>query len=785
MNPMRYAVRAFRKNPAFTIPAIVALALGVGAATAIFSVVDCVLLRPLPYPESNRLVSVAVAFTDGAEILTSTEFLNWRRDNHVLESFAAQGAGGPASLIGPDGASAVTLQKVTVGFLTTLRVKPLLGRDFLPADEPPGAPSVAILSYSLWQSRFAGDYSVIGRSINLDGTLYQVAGVLPPDFRYMPSLAPLDVLLPIQIAPSFYTDRREMRAWHTIGRLRSGVTVEQPRADFAPLLAAVTRDTARVMRRFYSGSQLRIVPYSDYITGGVRPLLMLLLGGVGCVLLIACANVANLLLARGAGRRREMAVRVALGASRGRLVRHLLAESFALALAGGAAGAALSFAAIPLMRNLMAHKLPRIADLTVDLRILAFALLLSLATGIIFGLMPALAAARTAVDESLKRSPGRAGAWLVAGELALSLTLLVSAGLLFQSLWRQQHKSIGFDPDHLLVADLSLKGTRIAQAPQQALDERLAQIPGVAAWTVTDGLPPHGGCCSVTLARPGIPPRPIQGRGDLTVVRHVTPGYFATLRIPLHRGRLLNDRDRDDGDAAVVINESLARLYFPGEDPIGKVLMRPARTVVGIVADTRNDGLNAAVMPEVMLPLSGTSGSVQVAIRSSGDPLLVARDLQRQLHDLDPLIRASLRTMREEFQEQTAQPRFTTGLFSIFAAVAMALAMVGIYGVIAFAVAARAREIGIRMALGADGARVVLLMLRNAALPIVAGVAFGIAGSLASARYLRTILYDIKPTDPATYAILAIALAIIAFAATLLPARRASRVDPAIVLRAE
>jgi putative ABC transport system permease protein len=787
---MRYAVRALRKNPAFTIPAILALALGVGAATAIFSIVDCVLFRPLPYPEPGRLISVAVAFPDGAELVPSTEFLNWRRDNRVLESFAAQGAGGQGSLIGADGATPVTFQKVTVGFLGTLRVKPLLGRDFLPGDEPPGSPNVAILSYSLWQNRYARDRGIVGRSINVDGTLYQVAGVLPPEFRYMPSLAPLDVLLPIQIAPSFFTDRREMRAWHTIGRMKPGVTVEQARAAFGPLLAAARRDTARLMPRFYPGTQLQILPYRDYVARGVRTALLLLLGGVACVLLIACANVANLLLARGAGRRREMAVRAALGATRGRLVRHLLTESLTLALAGGLAGSVVCFATIPAIRSLMAHKLPRVADLTVDLRVLAFALLLSIATGIAFGLMPAFAAARTAVNESLKRGPGRAGSWLVAVELALSLTLLVSAGLLFQSLWRLQHKSIGFDPDHLLVATIPLRGTRISQDPRPPIEQHVAQIPGVVSWAIADGVPPNGGCCGVTLSRPGMPARPVQSRADLAMMRYVSPAYFNALHIALHRGRLLNEHDPDADGGAVVINEALVRHYFADEDPIGQKLLRPARTIVGVVADAKNDGLNAPVAPEILLPLDRipldrSSGRVHVALRLAGDPLLVARALQQQLHEIDPLIRANVRTMREEFQEQTAQPRFTTGLFGVFALVALALALVGIYGVIAFTVASRTREIGIRMALGADGARVVRLVIRDAAVPVAAGVVLGIAGSIAAGRYLGSVLYDIKATDPVTYAIVAVLLALIAFAATLLPARKASQVDPAIVLRAE
>ena len=782
MHQLRYAVRGLYRHPGFTVPAIVALALGISAATAIFSVVDCILLRPLPYPEPDRLVSVGAIFPDGAEILPSTEFLRWRENNRSLESFAAQGALAQSSLIEPDGAWSVMTQKVTVSFLSTLRVRPSLGRDLLPGDGVTGAPNVALISHALWQSRFGGDKKAVGRSINLDGALYQVVGVLPASFRYLPSLAPVDVLMPIPIAPSFLTDRAQMRAWRAIGRLRRGVSVAQVQAEFSALLAAATRDTAREMPRLYPGSRMHVAPYRDFLTGGVRAALLLLLGGVGCVLLIACANVANLLLARGAGRQREIAIRAALGASSGRLVRHLLTESVALAAAGGALGTSLCFAAIPAIRNLMAHKLPRISDLTVDGRILGFALLISLATGMLFGVMPSLRTSRSGLSESMKRSTGRAGMWLVAGEMALSLTLLVCAGLLFQSLWRAENRHLGFDAGHLLVANVSLRGTRLAQASPSVIEEQLARIPGAVSWAVADGLPPNGGCCGVTLGRPGKPFTPVQDRGDLTIVRNVTPGYFATMGIALKRGRLPDAHDTD----VVLINETLSRRLFPGEDPVGQPLLaRPTRTVIGVVADAKNEGLSAPVNPEVIVPLAKLAGVVQVGLRSSGDPALVARSLDQVLRAMDPLVMARVRTMREQFQDQTAQPRFLSGLFGLFAGVALALGMVGIYGVMAFAVAGRTREIGIRMALGADAASVSRMVLSDAALPVAAGVVLGACGSLAIGRYLRSLLYDIKPTDPATYAGVAVLLAMVAFSATWAPARRASRVDPAVVLRAE
>ena len=779
---LRYAVRTLYNRPAFTIPAILALALGIGATATIFSVVDCVLLRPLPYPESDRLVSVGVLSPDGAEMLPSTEFLNWSRVTRTLEGFAAQGAGGPGSLMAPDGATPVVFQKVTAPFLATLRVHPAVGRDFLPSDGALGAPNVTIVSDTFWRTQMHHDPAAVGKSVNIDGVLYQVIGVLPASFRYMPRLDSLDVLLPLQIGPSFYTDRAQMRGWHAIGRLKAGVTVQQARAEFGSLLAGAIRDTAHSMPRLYSGAKLRLLPYLDFISGRARSALLLLLGGVGCLLAIACANVANLLLARGAGRRRELAVRAALGASRVRLVRQLLTESLVLAVAGGVAGSAIAFAAIPGIRAAMAHKLPRIADLTVDLPMLAFALLLTLGTGLVFGLPPALRASRWALSESMKRSSGRAGMWLAAAELALSLSLLVSAGLLMQSLWRAQHRHLGFDAEHLLVADLNLKGTSVSKAPQAVLEERLARIPGAVSWTITDGLPPDGGCCGVTFARPGRPSLPAAARGDLIAVRDVTPAYFSTLHITLQSGRFFDAHDTN----VMVINESLARRFFPGEDPIGQAMMpKQPHTIVGVIADTKNDGLSSAPVPEAILPFQGSAASVHVALRSTGDPTLVAGALREQLHELDPLIAANIHTMEEQFQTQTAQPRFLSGLFAIFAFSALALGMVGIYGVMAFTVASRTREFGIRMALGADRARVVRLVLRDAAGPVCAGIVLGLAGCAAAARSLQSLLYDIRATDPTTYVFVALLLAAVAFAASLAPARRAGQVDPAVVLRAE
>jgi len=714
--------------------------------------------------------------------LASTEYLNWERANHVFDGFAAIGRNGTSSLIDPGGSARIATARVTANFLATLRVSPVAGRDFLPEEGRTGAPDVVILSYGVWQSRFGGEPGAIGKSVNIDGFVCRVIGILPKGFVYLPNLTVPDALIPLQISPDFYWDRNQMRGWQAIGRLKPGVTLAQARANFELLFAAARLDFPRL---YHDRVDLRVVPYRDRLTGEVRLVLMLLLGAVACVLLIACGNVANLLLARGAARRKELAVRVALGARRWRLVRQLLTESVVLAVFGGAAGTAIAFGVVRILRASAAVRFPRIAELTVDLRVLAFAFLLSLGTAMLFGLAPAWSASRIDI-RGVRRRPALRGL-LVAAQLGLSLTLLVSSCLLFQSLWRLQHKNLGFQPDNLMAADISLRGSRFAANPVATfypeLRDRVLRNAGTVSVAFADGLPPNGGCCASVFIREGVPRVPGKTRADLVVVRSVSPAYFETVAIPLKRGHLLTATGRD----AVVINETLARHFFPGEDPIGIRIGMPLRAIVGIVADVKNDGLSADVMPEMIVPLGTAAAidSIQVLVRSLGDTGVAASTLRTELRNLDPRMLVSIHTMREQFARETSQPRFQSAMFGSFAGVALLLAMIGIYGVAAFTVASRTKEIGIRMALGADAPRVVRLILRDIALPVAAGIAAGVAGSVGSSRYLGTLLYDIKPTDPLTYAGVAALMAAAAMLASLAPARRACRVDPVNVLRAE
>lgn len=767
MNDLRFASRTLRHNPSFTLVAIVALALGIGATTAIFSVVDAVLLRPLPYPESDRLVSVSMKFPgQDPFFVPSWDYLDWVRDNRVLDAYAAMGRIWKEPLQLPDEPVSVRAVRVTPNILEVLRVSPLLGRGFVAGD----ASTQLLISHALWQTSFAGDPKILEKSVNFDGSQRRIVGVLPPGFTF-PSNLHIDALVPLKIPVNGDEARKVGAAWDTIGRLRNSVNFAQARANFETLFAA----SVAAEPRMYRNVQLRLMPFQERLTGSMRSVLLILLAGVGSVLLIACANVANLLLARATARQREIAIRLALGASRLRLIRQLLTESLLISSIGGAAGVLIATTVVRALRALGPEDFPRIGEITVDLRALAFALVAALVTALIFGLAPALSATRP-VGRFARSGPL---GLLVAVEIALSLTLLIGASLLFQSLWRLQHKNIGFEPGHILTATLS---TPRALSEMHSL---VAAIPGVETVAFTDSLPPNGGINGHTFSREGRPlPEPFH-RGDNMTDRHVTPGYFEAMRVPLLRGRWLTDADPPE---SAVVNQTLVRLYFPGEDPIGKkidLLSKAPKTIVGVVADTKNGDLSRAPMPEMDLPLVSAQNGISIILRTFGDPILAASALRQGLHSLDPRMLVTVRTMNQQFDEMTARPRFNGFLFGSFAGIALLLAAVGVYGVISFTVARRTQEIGIRMALGADRNRVIRLVLRDAMVPTAFGIAAGLLGAIAASRSLASLLYDIKPTDPATYILASLALGAVGFAAALLPARRAASVDPMTVLKAE
>jgi putative ABC transport system permease protein len=777
LGDLRYALRVLRLNPGFASAAIVALGLGIGAATAIFSVFDIVLLRGLPFPGADRLVTVVLtqphrrdSMAGKMDFVVSREYLNWTVSNRVFESYAARWYSINQAVLA-DGDRAVEIRpcRVTTNFLATLGVAPVLGRAFMADESRMETATPMIISYGLWQDKFAGDRRVLGRSVTLDGAPVTIVGVTPKNF-YFPASLRVDAMTPIKYNLADVLSGKTMGGWETFGRLKPGVSISQARADFLTLFAA----SAAADHVFYKGDvEISLMPMQERLTGNVRAALWILLAGVGCVLLIACANVANLLLARASGRQKEIATRAALGARRFRLIRQLLTESALLGLVGGAAGAALAWIAVLVLRRVGPEELPRIAELSIDWRVLAFAVLISLVTGIAFGLAPALSATRTAVRF------GRSGPrdFLVAAEIALSLTLLIGAGLLIESLWRMRHNDPGFAPENLITANVSARGARLVD-----LRDRLMALPGTQSVALADSLPPDGGSSLGVFSRQGRPLPEPGHRGDNRLNRHVGAGYFETLRIPLKRGRWFTEGDRPD---VVVINEALAREFFPGENPLGQrvdVLRGSAgKTIVGIVGDVKNQGLGKAPMAEEYEPLGGGERELYVMVRTLAGPSTAAAVL-REI-DLQGL--ASMHTMNDHFDQLTARPRFNGALFGSFAGVALLLAMVGVYGVVSFTVARRAFEIGVRMALGADRARILRMILRHALIPTGAGIGAWLAGSVVVSRYLVALLYDVKPVDPFLYATVAGVLGVVAVGAALVPARRAALVDPVAVLRAE
>jgi len=777
MNDFRFALRTLLRNPSFTVAAILALALGIGATTAIFSVVDAVLLKPLPYPQPDRLVSVAMRFPgpggDGfLYFIPSWDYLDWSRDNKVFESYAAMGRIRQEPLILPDASVSVMEARVSTNLLDVLEVSPVQGRRFIPEDGRMDAAGPILISYPLYQSKFASDPRILEKSVQFDGGVRRIAGVLPPGFIF-PSNQRVDILVPLTLPVDASRARAIGAAWDTIARMKPGIGLAQARANIETLF-----DASRAFEpRMYKGVQLQVMPFQEHLSGPIRSVLLILLGGVACVLLIACANVANLLLARATMRQREIATRSALGASRFRLIRQLLSESILIACIGGGAGVFLAVAAVKILKTFAPADFPRIAEVAVDLRVLAFALFAALATGIVFGLAPALSATKPA--GRFARSGPRS--LLVAAEIGLSLALLIVASLLFESLWRLQHKNIGFLPEHVISATTSTPSSI------DDIRRRIASIPGISSIAFSDSLPPQPGINYHTFSREGRPlPGPFQ-RGGNTTDRHVSPAYFETLGIPLLKGRLFSAADPPN---TAIVNQTLVKTFFPGEDPMGKQidqLSKSPKTIIGIVADSKNLDLNQPPIPEMDCPLPPTAADVniRIVVRTVGDPLLTASALREELHSLDPRMLVTVRTMNQQLDELTARPRFNGLLFGSFAAIALLLAMVGVYGVIAFTVARRTHEIGIRMALGADTSRVVRMILRDALIPTTMGIAAGLCAALAASRYLTNLLYDIKPTDPATYILASLALASVGFAAALVPARRAANVDPMQVLRSE
>ena len=797
---LRYGARLLAKTPAFTAVALLTLALGMGAATAIFSVVDTVLLKPLPFRDAERLL---VIWEKNASLnrydldVAPANFLAWQRQARTLERMAALRdvhitlTGGPNGRIDPEELKG---ERVTAGLFPLLGVQPKIGRTFRPEEDQPGRDGVVVLSHSLWQRRFAGDPGIAGKTIRLRDQPYTVVGVMPPAFAVLET--GVDVFLPLGLDPSD-TRANNGRYLAVIARRRG--TLDQVRLE----LDSVGAQMEQALPALNTGWRPSVFKMDEELVGGVRRALWVLMAAVGCLLLMACVNVANLLLARGSTRSREIALRSALGAGRGRIVVQFLTESVLLALGGAALGWFLAAGAVYLLVHTGPASVPRLAQVAVDLRLFAFALAVSLATGILFGLAPAMQGARTSLSVALNEggrggSAGRTGRRirnaLVSTEVALAVVVLIGAGLLMRSFIRLRAVDPGFRPVGVLTARVPLAGGRNATPDRRIafirqVTDRIATLPGARAVGAVNVLPLTGFGSGSTFVVEG---RPVPGAGHrpVALLRSITPGYFSAMGIPLLAGRPLADSDTAQSAPVVVVNQTLARRFWPGGGAMGGRLVMEqiagrALEIVGVVGDLKHDRMDGEEWPTVYYPYPQMpSMAMTLVVRTAATPTRLASAVTGEVHRLDPeQAVADVRPMEEVVDLALSSARFNTVLLVSFAAVAFLLAAVGIYGVISYDVSRRTGEIGIRMALGAQPVDVLRLILGQGALLAVYGIAAGLVGAGMVTRFMRSMLFGVPPADVWTYTAISILLALVALGASFLPARRAMALEPVTALR--
>ena len=800
LQDIRYGLRVLAKNPGFTLIAVLTLALGIGANTAIFSVVNAVLIRPLPFQNPNRIVRAWGNFSlydKGA--VSPPDFLTYRAQNQVFEQWGAIAFGTNLfNLAGSGTPQQVRGSLVTQGFFETLGVRPFLGRTFSLSDEQEHDPRVVILSNRFWRERFGSDPGVIGKSLKLDASQMTVIGVLSND---LPLFSDADIWFPSPFQNEGMSSHRT-HFLRPIGLLKPGVSLQQAQAQLDTIafqLAAEYPDTNKDWN-------LRLEPAHRALVGDIRPMLLVLLGAVGLVLLIACANVASLLLARNSVRGREIAIRTALGAGRFRLVRQMLTESVLLALAGGAAGILIASWGVAILKKFGPENLPRLNEVSVNAPVLLFTAAVALITGIIFGLAPAMQASRRDLTQALKeggasgdsRRKHLAHNALVIAEVALSLIVLIASGLLLNSFWRLIHVHPGFDASNVLSTQLSLIMPTYKDESQQVaffgrLQDRIKSIPGVESAGFISELPMAGQANDTFFTVVEHPPADPNDRSDADF-RIVGGDYFLGMRIPLLAGREFSLQDNSHSQPVILINEPFARRFFGSENPIGKHLEifegKPqfiSREIVGIVGGNKHFALQEPPRPEMFLPLAQAArGRMNVVVRSDRDPLALAPAVREAVQSVDPdEATASFRTMNDVVSASAAGDRFNTLLLGAFGAIALLLTAAGIFGVLSYLVTQRTREIGLRVALGAQPKDVLHVIVGHGMRLALAGVAIGFAGALAVTRWLASFLYGVKPTDPFTFAAVMVLLCATAFAACYFPARRAMRVDPMIALRYE
>lgn len=800
---LRYGFRTLLRNPGFCAVAILALALGIGPNTAIFTMVNAVLLKPLPVPEPNRVVMIwGTLLKSGFDQMpvSAADYLEWKKQAHSFDQMSAafaipefglnvSGAGDPERV------SAALASKE---FLPALGIKPIVGRNFLPEEDRPGGPPAVLISHALWQRRFHSDPAAIGRNLTVDGIPRTVVGVVPHELGEMVAA---DLWLPTAINPN--NPERQNHQFGIVARLKPSVTVAEARAE----MAVIARRLESAYPATNTGWGVTLFPMAEMFTGRIRPVLLILLGAVGLLLLIACANLANLLLARAATREKEIAIRGALGAGRLRLIRQLLTESLVLALAGGALGLVLAAWGVRLLRSVVPDMFPMLQHMSVDVPVLAFTFGISILTGLLFGLVPAWRSSHTDLNTTLKEAAGRSESaggshrirsFLLAGEVALAVLLSVSAGLLLRSFVRVTEVNPGVRTANILTMNLSLPEVKYDTPQKRAtfykdLIERVDTLPGVRSAGAVVFLPLRVSILSFRIwvnsfTIEGRPPVP-QDKQPLADYRPATPGYFNTMGIALRQGRLFDQHDDLDAKRVVLVNEAMVRKHFPDENPLGqRIVMGKPMEIVGVVADAKLYGLDAPVEPAVYVPHAQHSGdsSMAVVVRTEGDPTVVAAAVRREILKLDPEQPISnVRSMEQVLSDSLMLRRVAMLLLTVFASLALTLATVGIYGLTAYSVSRRTHEIGLRVALGASQSQILRMVVGRGLVTSLIGAAIGVAAAFELTRGLSGMLYGVTATDPLVFAGVPLLLIAVSVLASYVPARKATRIDPLVALRYE
>jgi len=804
---IRYAARGLLKQPVFTAIVLLTLGLGIGASTAIFSVVNSVLLRNLPYRQPDRIVAIQELSEKGTRVqVTSANFLDWRAQNTVFEHLAAIRVT-TSNLALADYAERIDIAQTSANFFEVFGVTPTYGRFFIPTDEQAGHEPVVMLSDGLWRSRFGSDPGLVGKPIKLDGRNYTVIGIAPPRFQYPDKTEAW--LPPLKLVPELFPDQdvtqtRGMGYLAAVGLLKPGVSLPQAAAEMETI-------TSRLRQQYPESNNNRfnkVVSLHRHLVGHTDTMLWLLLGAVTFVLLIACANVANLLLANAASRQKEIAIRTALGASRFRVVRQLFTESALLALAGGAVGLLLSVWGVPLITKLLPREFPRLDEIQIDWRVLGFTLAASVLTGLLFGLAPVFHLTRFGVHDAMKESSHGAGGSvhrsrlrhaLIVAEVALSVVLLAGAGLLFRSFLQLQSVNAGFTPEQVLTARLSPSGEKFKTDSDyikyyENVLARIGALPGVREAGVINTLPLQKGP-TFRFRVEGRAPLPID-KWPPANYRSVSPNYFHVLNIPVLQGRPFTDRDNEQAPTVLLVNQSIAEKYFPGENVVGKRInfgrtdsnQQPIwREIVGVVADVKNMELKEQPEPEIYFSsLQSPFEAMSIVIRSSVEPGSLAGAVRGAVAEVDKTVPvADIETMDRIVTESVMQPRFNMVLLGLFSAIALVLSAAGIYGVTSYTVTQRTHELGIRLALGAQLGDVLRLILKQGLAVILIGVAIGLAAAFVLTRLLRTLVFGISTNDPLTFIGITLLLSVVALIACYMPARRATKVDPLVALRYE